>query len=249
MNRTLAKQVSALEAQVWAQAEAITLPLDEEVAAFYEMTEPLDVPIYNAWLNSNAEAAKLDARVLQIGRNLPSPHPAFLPDENARYRHHQWALHNSHEYRELTEAQWGGFMAYARAHYDLTAGRLSLALQVFGEFIEHLMAVQDYVGFPRSREDFADVMTRHWRHVQSLQFEQPEGEQAEIWRRAAIETEQEVYGRTMTEQEMESEWTKWREVEADMEAGKPAGEVAASLRRIQEQYPRRVAVGSFEGQL
>jgi hypothetical protein len=248
MSRNLLKKVGALEDELWAKTKLIRIALEDELEEFTKAAFPLDSPIFHAWLAINLEAQKREDRALQIAGGLPRIHPAFLPGEGAVTRRYQWALHHSKEYRELAERQMADFLPHVRESYDLTAGILAIALRVFSGQLDEMVALQDYIGFALTREDLADCMIRQRHHAYSLAEEYDDSDAAwnEIWCRARVEVERELYDRTMTTAEVEAEQAMWRQVTEDMKAGRPAGEVAAHLRAICEQYPRRVAVGEWE---
>jgi hypothetical protein len=247
MSRNLLKKVVALEDKLWAKATLYPMPSDGEMADFLEATAPLDVPLFNLWANRNPEAVRRDAQQGCILNSLPPTHPAFLPDYSVGYRRHQWGLYYSKAYRDASEASWQRFIAFVRSEFGLTAGKMEIARRLFAEDIGHLTAVQAYVGYPVTHDEIADALTRQWGHVGFARVDLPDGTDDEIWRRGAIAMEKELFGRTVTEAELEAEWAMWRQITEDMKAGRPAGETAAQLRAICEQYPRRVAVGSSEG--
>lgn len=247
MSRSLLKKVTALEDELWAKAKHFEVPGVSEFLDVLDAVSPLDIPIYNVWINDDAAALERDGRAGKLEAAQPPIHPAFLPDEPRAYRRQQWALHHSQEYRELSQAQMAAFAAHVRATYDLSGGALAIALCAFSADLDKLTAVQAYVGFPLTREEMADSLVRLWARLEREREDHPDEGHDELWLRATLAVGQEVYGRTMTGDEVKAEWEMWRQVTADMEAGRPAGEVAAQLRAICEQYPRRVTVGSFKG--
>ncbi|MEW6213248.1 MAG: hypothetical protein AB1631_33435, partial [Acidobacteriota bacterium] len=64
------------------------------------------------------------------------------------------------------------------------------------------------------------------------------------WRRAVIEQARDLYGRKMTEAELDLEIKQWSQLREDMESGKPASESEAAryLRDLIERYPRKTTI-------
>lgn len=239
------KRLDRIEGEMWAMAEPITLPSDAEFEQIIEQLFPLDTPIWNLWIKGNLEAQKCRKRSERIEKAIPSIHPAFLPDANRDHRFHQWVLHHSREYAELIESLVAAFIAHVQATYDLSAGLLNIALQLFAPEIDEITAVQDYVGYPLSREAVADALTRQWDAVAQAHYKNPDESDEGVWLLGAIEHERELYGRAVTGDELKIEWAKWRQVTKEMKAGKPAGELTAYLRGVCESWPRKIPVGSF----
>jgi hypothetical protein len=247
---SMAKRVGDLEATLWARAEKIETPHREEIAEFIKSTSPLDTPIFNAWLNGDRDAEKLNKRTLQIERSLLPIHPAFLPDYVEVYRIHQWALHRSNEYRELTDTVWVRFLEYVRAHYDMTGGLLGVALCLYEKDFDKWTAHREYIGKPASREMMAGDQIELWKIVRRKDSEADEPEdqktQSTRWREALIENVFNLYGREMTEDDLDFDQKMWAQLDKDMAAGKPASEseAAAYLRGLFDRYPHKVMSSS-----
>lgn len=249
---SMAKRVGDLEATFWARAEEIETPYFEEIAEFIESTTPLDTPIFNAWLAGNKDATKLNERTQQLERSLLPIHPAFLPDYAEVYRIHQWALHRSKEYRELTERGWVQFIEYARSHYDLAGGLVGIALRLYEKDFDKWTANREYIGVSASREEMASDQIELWKIVRRKENEAAELEdqtaQNARWRRALIENVFNLYGREMTEADLDFDQTMWAQLDKDMAAGLPAceSEAATYLRGLFDHYPHKVMSSSAD---
>lgn len=64
------------------------------------------------------------------------------------------------------------------------------------------------------------------------------------WRRAVIEQVRDLYGREMTEAELDFDIKQWSQLREDRAAGKPASESEAAqyLRDLMERYPRKTHI-------
>lgn len=246
----MSKRLGDLEAIFWARAEKIETPHLEDIAEFIESTTPLDTPIYTAWLAINREAAKLHERTQQLERSLLPIHPAFLPDYEEVYRIHQWALHRSNEYRELTERGWVQFIEYARSHYDLAGGLVGIAFRLYEKDFDKWTAHREYIGVSASREEMASDQIELWKIVRRKDSEvkEPEDQKTQNarWRRALIENVFNLYGREMAEADLDYDQKMWAQLDKDIAADKPSSEseAASYLRGLFDRYPHKVMSSS-----
>jgi hypothetical protein len=68
--------------------------------------------------------------------------------------------------------------------------------------------------------------------------------QVKIWRQATIEQLRDLYGREITEEELDFDLKIWTQFREDMELGRLADESEAAryLRDLFERYPRKVEI-------
>ncbi len=250
MTASLAKKIRDLEAAFWSQAEHIKMP-DDEVVVFWISLHPLGIPIFISWYADDPEPQRIDRRTERIEKSLPPVHPAFFRNEREAVRRAQWSLHKSAEYRRLAEDYWNRFLEYARARYDpKDGGLLGVALRLFEKEIDLWVAEREYLGLEWSREELASDMIELWKIIERERDKAgkpiDEKANAEIWNRAFIEHVREVYGREITEEDLDFDRKMWSQLSKDMESGKPASESEAAryLRDLFERYPRNNSADS-----
>lgn len=246
MTASMAKKIADLEAALWSKADIIYVH-DGEVSDILHSIKPLGVPLCNRWYAEDAEIPKISRRLTHIEKSLLSPHPAFLEKDEEIIRRVQWCLHKSDDYRRLLEEYWRRFLEYFKAQYDLKEGLLAVSLRLFEKEIDGWQAEYKYLGLERSREEMAENQIALWRQVEKVRDKKGEPENKKsnqaVWNQAALEYLRELYGREITERELELEYQMWRELKKDMETGKPASEseAASYLRDMIERYPRKTA--------
>jgi|ERR1044071_1949082 hypothetical protein len=246
MKASLAIKIGDLETAFWAKAETIELSVGQELADFVDVMFPLDSQIFNVWFLNDTEAAKITRRIDQIEKALPPIHPAFLPHSEQPYRLMQWGFYRRADYRELVEKQWTQLLEYARTHYDVTdGGLLGVSLRLYEKDIDRWIAEREYLDRPTSREELASNQIELWKIVRRRcdEADDPQDQEAqdEIWRQSLIEHVQVLYGREMTETELEFDKKMWAQLQEDMRAGTLASEseAAAYLRDLFDRYPRK----------
>jgi hypothetical protein len=245
MRTKLSQKVWDLEAEFWAKAEIIRLPIVGEALDYVKIVDPLDTLIFMAWEKEDVEAAKTERRIKQMEKTLPPIHPAFLPDYADATRLVQWGYHRRADYRALVEKQWTHFLEYGRSRYDLTdGGLLGIALRLFEKEIDKWMAQRKYIGRPTSREEMADDQIELWRVFRSKcrKADEPPDSQTRkaLWQQSQIECVFTLHGREMTEADLELDYKMWAQLDEDMAAGKSASEseAAAYFRGLFDRYPR-----------
>lgn len=246
MTSTLAKKLKNLEAEYWSKAKCIEKTNHKEIAAILKALLPLHTPLFNLWLHNNTYVNKLNQRAEEIEKRLPPLHPAFLPDYVEGYRLNQWAMYHSEEYRKLTTELWAQFIEHVNTHYDLAGGILGIALVLFEKDLDQCSEDHAYMGRQANREAIASDFIALWRCFMKLSEEADDPQDREtrdkLWKRAVIENIRALYGREMTEAELDFDAKMWNQLREDMTVGKPASEseAAAYLRDLFERFPRKV---------
>jgi hypothetical protein len=247
MGANLIKKVATLEADLWAKAKEIKEPFSEEISEFYEVAWPLDADIFDAWLACDREAEAMHARILRMEKAMPPIHPAFLPGSEPMHRNHQWGLHQSRDYRELSEQIWRRFIEHVNTTYDLSAGRVAVALRLFRDDIDRDAKQAAYIGESFNPEVAAEF------HIEVLEgfcekcFEAGDSTGQEtrerLWGQAFCDAALKMAGRPMTEADFREDQEMWRRINEDMAAGLPSdqSEAVAYFRAIYTQYPLRGA--------
>lgn len=246
MATILNKKVEDLEATYWAKAEPMTLPTTRAAMDFADSIEPLAEKAFNVWEDADAEAPKAIRRLQQMEKAMPPIHPAFLPDYSDAIRRSHWAAYHSADYRELMEKHFARFLEYVRARYDVKdGGLLGVALRLYEKDLDKWTTHNEYIGRQVSREDMAGDMIElqriFWR--KRLEADNPEDQQPRdaLWQETQFETEFNIYGRRMSDADMELDDKMWAQLDKDMAAGKPSNEseAAAYFRDISARYPHR----------
>jgi hypothetical protein len=251
---TLAKKTGALEAAFWAKAEPIEIPFHKEVFDVLSSLWPLEDVVIDRWLKSDPEAAAMNGRALRLLQSLPPPHPAFLPDEHEQYRQLQWSYYHRVEHRQISERLNKRILEKAVPVYDVqTIGLVGVSLRLFERDIDIWMAQQEYTDGPArlSREEYACNQIELHRIYDCLLIDanwpSEQKTREELWQRAIIAWADHCYGRTVTEQDLAMDRQMWGQLDADMEAGKPATESEAAMyfHDLDTRHTRKTNIPSY----
>jgi hypothetical protein len=247
MTASLTKRVEDLETAFWSKVEHIDIRMSDEASRFLRSIDPLVIPVVNAWLKEDIDARNVYTQMECIEKTLPPIHPAFLPAYEKIVRRHQWAIHHRADYRRMSEWFWARGSEYILKHFGSDKGnRLAVALKVYEKDIDQWTAQRQYLELPApGREGFARDRIDFWQRMdrEKSAHGMAEDQQSfdERLRKVAIEQERDLYGREMTEAELDLDIKQWSQLREDMESGKPASESEAAryLRDLIERYPRK----------
>jgi hypothetical protein len=242
MTASLARKVSDLETAFWSKVEYIQMPVSDEAEEFMRAVYPLESCLFHSWFEEDSEAQKIHAQMERIEKRLPPIHPAFLPASEEIVRLHQWGLQKRADYRKLVERFWARYSEYVLSRFR--GDRLAVALQLFEkDFDRHEAEYQYLEQPPQSREEYAKERIDFRLRLERARFRDQMSHE-ERWRKVALEQVRDLYGRKMTEEELEFDIKQWSQLREDMAAGKRVSESEAAryLRDLIERYPRKDGV-------
>lgn len=202
MTASLARKVSDLETAFWSKVEYFHMPVSDEAEEFLHAVYPLGSCLIKSWFEEDSEAQKMYEQMERIEKTLPPIHPAFLPASEEILRLQQWGIQKRGDYRKLVERFWGRYSEYVLSHFR--GDRLAVALQLFEKDYERHEAEYRYLEEPpQSREEFAKDKIDFWERLERARFIHDQLSYEERWSRAVIEQARDLYGRKMTEEELD----------------------------------------------